>query len=195
MNYLAHLFFAQNNALSKAGNLMGDFTKGIDQSALPMDVLKGIQNHRMVDKFTDNHTAVKNLKPLLSAKRKRFSGIISDVVFDHFLVKHWSKYSDQQFSQFVQQSYQYLANAEHLMPEPMHDVVTRMRIDDWLSHYHCIDVTGRAIDSIARRIRFENHLAGAIDEVKDNYLAYEQSFLIFFPDLIEKVKFEKIEHY
>lgn len=195
MNYLAHLFFAQDNALSKAGNLMGDFMKGVDQQSLPLEMVKAISNHRMIDKFTDNHPDVKALKPLLSAKRKRFSGIISDVVFDHFLAKHWHKYSDQQFSVFVQQSYQYLANAEHLMPERMSDVVKRMRADDWLSHYLCIDITGRAIDSIAKRIRFENNLAGAISEVKDNYLAYEQAFLIFFPDLIEQVKIEKIELY
>lgn len=193
MNYLAHLFFSQNTSLSLTGNLMGDFAKGVDLNKLPIEIYKGIENHRLVDKFTDQHHLVRTLKTPLSAERKRFSFIISDVVFDHFLAIHWHKFSDQNFDQFVQDSYSKLLQAQHHMPEQMQLVVQRMASQDWLSSYKSIDITGKAIDSLSNRIRFKNNLAGAIVEVKANYHEYEDVFLKFFPELQQHVIQTKIE--
>lgn len=162
---------------------MGDFTKGVDLSLLPEPVVNGIHNHRVIDKYTDNHHLVRELKQLLTAKRKRFSAVISDVVFDHFLVCHWDKFSVQSFAEFRQHSYHQLSLVLDIMPERMRVSVDRMISQDWLSSYQNIDHTGRAIDSISRRIRFENNLSGAIDEVITHYEQYESVFLEFFPQL------------
>ena len=70
------------------------------------------------------------------------------------------------------------------MPERMQLVVSRMIAGDWLSFYHLIENTGRAIDGVSRRIRFENKLAGAIEEVVDNYPLYQAAFEQFFPELL-----------
>ncbi|WNC73204.1 ACP phosphodiesterase [Thalassotalea psychrophila] len=183
MNYLAHLYFAKPNKYSLAGNLMGDFTKGVDLSLLPESVLNGIHNHRVIDKYTDNHQSVRALKTLLTAERKRFSAVISDVVFDHFLARHWDKFSQQSFAQFRQSSYQQLSLVTNIMPERMRFTVEKMIAQDWLRSYQNINHTGKAIDSISRRIRFENNLSGAIDEVKMHYGEYESAFLEFFPQL------------
>ncbi|OUS25960.1 hypothetical protein A9Q98_11775 [Thalassotalea sp. 42_200_T64] len=193
MNYLAHLFLAQPNNLSLTGNLMGDFTKGLNLKAIPKPIMRGIENHRFVDKFTDNHPDVRALKPLLSDQRRRFAAIISDVVFDHFLVNHWQQFSEQSFAQFSQYSYRQLELSVDLMPEEMRDMVARMISQDWLSSYADIVNTGRAIDSISNRIRFDNHLAGAIAEVEQHYRQYEQVFLTFFPQLVLQVKKQNIE--
>ena len=193
MNYLAHLFFSQNTSLSLTGNLMGDFAKGVDLNKLPIEIYKGIENHRLVDKFTDQHHLVRTLKTPLSLERKRFSFIISDVVFDHFLAIHWHKFSEQNFEQFVQDSYSKLLQAQHHMPEQMKIVVQRMASQNWLSSYKSIDITGKAIDSLSNRIRFKNNLAGAIVEVKANYQEYEDVFLKFFPELQQHVTQSKIE--
>lgn len=162
---------------------MGDFTKGVDLSLLPTPVINGIHNHRVIDKYTDNHPSVRALKQLLTTRRRRFSGVISDVVFDHFLVLHWDKFSQQSFNEFSQHSYQQLALMLDIMPERMRFTVDRMISQDWLSSYENIEHTGKAIDSISKRIRFENNLAGAIDEVKKHYQEYESAFLEFFPEL------------
>ncbi|TRX55849.1 ACP phosphodiesterase [Thalassomonas sp. M1454] len=193
MNYLAHLFFAQDTALSLTGNLMGDFTKGVDLKKLPLEIYKGVENHRLVDKFTDQHDLVRSLKLPLSVERKRFSFIISDVVFDHFLAIHWHKFSELNFDEFVETSYQKLLQAQHHMPERMQFVVQRMASQNWLSSYKSIDVTGQAIDSLSKRIRFKNNLAGAIVEVKANYDEYEHVFLEFFPQLQDHVEQSKVE--
>ncbi|WDD97923.1 ACP phosphodiesterase [Thalassomonas actiniarum] len=193
MNYLAHLFLAQaassrlppeKQALTLVGNLMGDFVKGRQFSQYPAEVVSGIYQHRLIDKYTDQHQEVIRLKSLLSGKRKRFSGIISDIVFDHFLAKEFTSYSSEPLNHFSSACYRQLAEHIELMPEKMQWMVSRMIAHDWLSGYQDLSSVGPALDGVSRRIRFDNHLLGAIDEVQEHYQAYQQAFEVFFPQLL-----------
>ncbi|WP_281559918.1 ACP phosphodiesterase [Thalassomonas sp. RHCl1] len=193
MNYLAHLFLAQaassslspeKQALTLVGNLMGDFVKGQQFSEYPAEVVNGIYQHRLIDKYTDQHQEVVRLKSLLSTKRKRFSGIISDIVFDHFLAKAFTSYSSEPLHHFSSACYRQLAEHIELMPEKMQRMVSRMIAHDWLSGYQELSSVGLALDGVSRRIRFDNHLIGAIEEVQENYQAYQQAFEVFFPQLL-----------
>ncbi len=76
MNYLAHLLLAADADASRAGNLLGDFTRGsIDELAkiYPAEVIRGIRMHRAVDRFTDSHPIFKECRILLSPERRRFA--------------------------------------------------------------------------------------------------------------------------
>jgi len=106
MNFLAHCYFAKPTPLSLYGNLLGDFIAGADLQSLPIEVMKGLENHKLVDRFTDSHSALLPLKSVISKNRRRFLGIISDVVFDYFLIKHWNQYSEQILDVFVEDTYQ-----------------------------------------------------------------------------------------
>ena len=86
MNYLAHLHLSQPNGESRFGNLLGDFMHGVQPHTYSRLVQAGLANHRLVDKFTDQHAQVIQAKQLFSARRRRFAGIIVDVSFDHFLI-------------------------------------------------------------------------------------------------------------
>ncbi|WDE06613.1 DUF479 domain-containing protein [Thalassomonas viridans] len=196
MNYLAHLFLArrlstglpsQKRALLLVGNLMGDFVKGQDFSQYPPEVVTGIHQHRLIDKYTDRHQEVMRLKSLLSEKRKRFSGIIADIVFDHFLAREFASYSLEPLNRFSHGCYRQLAAHLDLMPEKMQLMVSRMIAGDWLPGYQQLSSVGLALDGVSRRIRFDNQLLGAIEEVQGNYLAYRQAFDIFFPQLLDFV--------
>ncbi|MDY6889735.1 MAG: DUF479 domain-containing protein, partial [Pseudomonadota bacterium] len=54
MNYLAHLYFAQPTADSHFGNLLGDFGGRRHAEYLPNSVKSALENHYLVDKFTDS---------------------------------------------------------------------------------------------------------------------------------------------
>ena len=193
MNYLAHLFLAQKNPFSIVGNLMGDFMKSVDVKQLPSSIALGIQNHQMVDAFTDSHQSVTALKTYLSPARKRFSGIITDVMFDYFLIKHWHRYSGKNFNQFVDRIYQVLLANIAVMPKAMATVVQRMVNMDWFRSYGSLETMGYVFDRMSQRIRFENNLSGAIEEVENHYQIYESTFLLFFPQLIDHVRLSNIE--
>jgi acyl carrier protein phosphodiesterase len=187
VNYLAHAVLAQPNQYSLTGNLLGDFCKGVATAQLHPLILAGLHNHRAVDRFTDQHHAVRRARQLFSQQRRRFAGIALDVLFDHFLIKHWTLFYPQPFAAYKQQLYLRLAAAEHLMPPQMAATMHNVRRHDWFSSYQQLPQLGVALDNIAQRIRFANQFTGMIDEIQPHYAALEQGFLQLYPELCRHI--------
>ncbi|NRA85234.1 MAG: DUF479 domain-containing protein [Gammaproteobacteria bacterium] len=193
MNYLAHLYFAQPNADSHFGNLLGDFGGKVHAPLLSTAVQLGLENHYLVDRFTDSHLAVKQAKRYFSTQRRRFAGIALDVLFDHFLIRHWASFCETPLGQFKQNSYALLNENLTDMPSIMQLVVTCMTQNDWFKEYETIEGIGFALDNIAKRIRFTNQFSGSIEDIHRHYHELDAVFLTFFPELIEHVNKHAIE--
>ena len=188
MNYLAHLFLAKPTPDSYTGNLLGDFCRGVDTTIYSEPVLAGLKNHRLVDKFTDAHPLVRQAKQQFSPQYRRFAGIALDVLFDHFLIQYWTQYHHTDFELFCLQAYCRLEQRLPIMPSTMQQAVSSMIEHHWLSHYHNLQGVERALDNLARRIRFSNQFAGSIDDIVKNYAEFEQCFEQFFPQLMLHVQ-------
>jgi acyl carrier protein phosphodiesterase len=133
------------------------------------------------------------LKSNFSAQRRRFAGIILDVVFDHFLIKHWENYSSENLGDFTAYCYRSLAGLHEVMPTRMQQKVDWMIRCDLLNSYAGLNGVSNALNGMSQRIRFENRLAGAIEEVENHYTALEQGFLAFFSQLRAHIRAENIE--
>ncbi|WP_166838006.1 ACP phosphodiesterase [Rheinheimera pleomorphica] len=194
MNYLAHLALAQPNHHSLVGNLLGDFCKGVPLNSLPATILAGLANHRAVDRFTDQHPLVRQSRLLFSAQRRRFAGIALDVLFDHFLIRHWQQFYPQPFTQYKHQLYRQLADAEPLMPLAMQRTMQSVRSDDWFGSYQHLPTVAIALERIAKRIRFSNQFSGVLTDIAPNYVSLEHTFLLFYPQLQQHVAQLALEH-
>ena len=183
MNHLAHVFLAPDSPEARVGSILGDFTRGIDVSLLPISVQQGIRHHLAVDSFTDQHPEVLASKALFSKQRRRFAGVALDILYDHYLLRHWQRFSQTDRDIFVERIYQELQRNEHLMPEKMAQVTRRMVEHDWFGAYRELESIGYALDRVAGRIRFANKFTGMIDEIRANDVELEKRFLRFFPDL------------
>lgn len=191
MNYLAHLRLSAPDAESMVGNLMGDFRKYLRSAVLPELVSRGIANHVRVDRFTDSNLQVLNLKRLFSPARRRFAGIIVDVSFDHFLIRHWQQFSDEDLEEFIDHTHHNISSLREIMPRHMQHAMDYMIRENWLRSYANLDGISFALNRMSSRIRFENKLSGAIEEVEQHYEELEQGFLQFFPELLEHVETHK----
>jgi acyl carrier protein phosphodiesterase len=190
MNYLAHLFFAQDNRESVVGNLMGDFLRGVDRSQLPLSIELGIKNHLEVDKFTDSHPIISELKPLFSVKYRRFAPVILDITFDYLLSQNWSLYSSEPRKEFISRVEKSLEESLDLMPYNMAKMVTILLEYDIFNSYNSISGLTNALDRTAARLRT---FYGSINEVEPLLPVIDEKFKLFFPQLIEHIENQSIE--
>ncbi|MCJ8299768.1 MAG: ACP phosphodiesterase [Pseudomonadales bacterium] len=187
MNFLAHCFFASANSQSVVGNLLGDFCKGVDLQSIPAEVRAGLLTHRLVDKYTDSHPLIAQAKQCFSPARRRFAAVAVDVLFDHYLIVHWARYSPQSYTDFKTQTYQLLQQGQPLMPPKMATVMNSVVDNDWFATYESLEGIGFALDRIAARIRFNNTFSGCIEDIERHNLQLERLFLDFFPQLQQHI--------
>lgn len=185
MNHFAHLYLARPTVESRVGNLLGDFARGVDPQQLSGEVRAGLHNHRAVDAFTDRHPEVLACKTLFSSQRRRFAGVALDMLFDHYLLRHWEQFGDGDQGKYINWLYSDLEKGRKLMPEPMAKVTERMISYDWFHAYADFDTIGHAMDRVAGQIRFRNQFQGIIEEIRIHDQELEARFLRFFPELID----------
>jgi len=186
MNYLAHAFLARATPELLTGGMLGDFVKGEWQlHDYPPDIRAGIHLHRAIDRFTDSHPAVLASRTLVSPTRRRFAGILIDVFYDHYLARHWHRFSDEPLGEFTEHVYATLWPQRENFPERLQHILPWMLDDDWLASYAEVEAVDAALRGIARRFaRYPRAavLADGASELLDNYHALERHFHEFFPE-------------
>ncbi len=184
MNHFAHCVLAQSTVESIVGNLLGDFARGVALDSLKPAVRAGLDNHRAVDRFTDSHPLVVEMKQQFSQRRRRFAGIALDIYFDHLLIRHWQALESADLSQTIATIYHHMQTGRHHMPSPAMQKTTRHMVEhDWFASYFHVDGIAHAIDRVAARIRFPNAFDNAIEDLLANHQQIEAGFLAFYPQL------------
>jgi len=188
MNYLAHMFLSQNTPQSMLGNFLGDFVKGTCQGNFPVDVVMGIQNHRKVDRFTDANDVVASSKKLISKSRSRFAGIIIDVAYDHFLSINWNRFSSTSLDESIQLIYNNLRKHDVRISDAVSLIIEKMINEDWLHAYGTMGGIDNTFRRISKRIKKENNLWSAVEDVEACYSDLNAHFLLFFPQIIDNLR-------
>jgi acyl carrier protein phosphodiesterase len=184
MNYLAHLYLAEGSPESLVGSILGDFVKGPIGDKYPRGVRRGIELHRKIDTYTDSHETSLASRNLFSPPRRRFAGIIVDLCYDHFLIRHWQRFAEVELGEFISRVYDILVAPGMILPERLRAMIPVMIREDWLGSYQDLKGVERALNRLSRRITKGTRLLGANAEINQHYLKLEANFLIFFPDLI-----------
>lgn len=187
MNYLAHLLLADDSDASRVGNLLGDFTRGLIsdlEKQFPPEIIKGIRMHRAVDQFTDSHPLFRQARLLLAKERRRFAGIIVDIFFDHFLCKHWSKFSTIPLNIFITDIYHALERHPEWLTGRLKEVFPVMRNEDWLSRYATLEGIENTLKRVSKRSTKLSAIANGTDDLRKNTEDFEELFLAFMPSLL-----------
>ena len=188
MNFLAHSLMGFDEAELITGQFCGDFVRGSDLSRFPARVETGIRLHRHLDRFTDTHPALHQARSGIDSVSYRFSGIVIDVLFDHFLARQWARYSPHTLSTHADIVHTALTDHHELLPERLQrftQVLFKERILESNVDLSAIELT------LARLSRRSARFAPlAMGETELALLRYQlqEPFETFYPDLLDAAR-------
>lgn len=190
MNFLAHIYLSGNTEGVIIGNFIGDAIKGNRYNNYTEDIKQGILLHRKIDSFTDKHEIVGKSKRKLRNHYGKHAGVVIDIFYDHFLVKNWQNYSNENLNDFIQNAYKILMAHNNILPNEVLRYLPYMILNDWLGSYKHIDSIKMVLNGMSRRTSLPNKTNFAIETLEKNYYEFDSEFNTFFKDIIIFVKNE-----
>lgn len=185
MNYLAHLFLSGSDEHVMVGNFIGDYVKGNTWNKFPENIKKGILLHRQIDSFTDSHPKFREAKTFFRDEFGLYSGIVIDLIYDHYLAKNWNKYSDLTLRTFAKRSHAVLLQNFMYLPVRVQSflpfLIQHRRLESYAS-----------VNGIVQTLKIMSNyssLPAKSDFVKETIQAnnnfFEENFSEFITDLIK----------
>ena len=190
MNYLAHLYLSGESDEIKLGNFIGDFVKGNKYQHYPEMVSYGIQLHRSIDSFTDNHPDVKECIQLLKPGSGRFSGVVMDIFFDHFLAANWKDYSTVTLRQFAKQAHSVFISNFMMLPLRVKQFLPFLIQHRRLESYAKKENLFHVLEIMSNRTSLPANSEWAMTMLYQEYDQFERLFRSFFAELMEYVERE-----
>ncbi len=188
MNFLAHIYLSGDNNLLKIGNFMADGVHGNSYLEYSDELKKGILLHRYIDTFTDAHPIYRKSKHRLHEKYGHFSGVIMDIVYDHFLAINWSKYSEIPLEVYADNFYELLQNNYDILTEKTKAMLPYLIAQNWLVDYATTAGLEKILIQMNHRTKYLVNMNEAIVEVLKFYTEFENEFTLFFEELQQHCK-------
>ena len=158
--------------------------KGNKKDNYPAQIKKGIELHRAIDDFTDHHPITDDSKARLRPKYRKYSGVIVDLYYDHFLARNFNQYSEIPLPEFTQRTYAILLDNQSVLPDQVKEFLPFMIERNWLNNYSTIEGIGRTLTGLSKRVSFENKMDESVHDLQTDYAIYKNEFHRFFPQLI-----------
>ena len=172
MNFLAHIYLSGEDEGITIGNFIADGIKGKKYKKFPPKIQKGILLHR------ENYS--------------HYSGVIVDILYDHFLAKNWNQYHELPLDEYVENFYDLLRNNFTILPTRIQRMMPYMITDNWLLNYATVRGISTILDQMNVRTKGKSKMNFAVLELEQYYTEFETEFTSFFDELIifseEKLK-------
>lgn len=183
MNYLAHSYLSYQKPDLIIGNFIADSIRGNQFEGLTDSIIEGIRLHRKIDTFTDSHPIYLTSKHRFSKDFDKYSGVLMDIIYDHYLAKNFEQYSTLSLQTHANEVYDILKNNHDFLPENAKRFYGYMIERNILFHYSSLNGIETVLTHLSGRIRNRYELQLAIPILEANYQEIEEEFTIFFRDL------------
>jgi acyl carrier protein phosphodiesterase len=183
VNFLAHAYLSGGFKDLIIGNFIADAIKGKEYKEYRQGIIEGILLHRKIDIFTDQHPVVAQTRIRLRPYFGKYSPVVSDIYYDHFLAFHWSDYSKQSLKEFTSSVYTTIQDEIEIMPEEVQLFFPYMKKDDWLYNYSTFYGMQRSFEGMSRRAKFDSNMEKGVEVLQKEYVFLEEDFRQFFPEL------------
>ncbi len=180
MNHLGHLYLSPNNDDIILGTILGDFVKGPIKT-YDSYFNRSIMLHRKLDSFTDNNLEVKKSALLINPSYRRYSGIIIDVFYDHFLSNNWALFHRTPLENFTEKIYNLINDRLSELPHAFQLVAPKMIKNDWLLLCKKKQNLERVLVALGKRFKKEVDFSHSTKDLDRNYHKLEEHFFAFMP--------------
>jgi acyl carrier protein phosphodiesterase len=187
MNSLAHLNLSDPTPAFRLGNLLPDLVPASVLAGLPPEFQAGIQRHRRIDAFTDEHPVFRRSIRRINPPFQRYGGVLVDIFYDHVLAREWSSYAATPLPEFAAEIYASFETHWAQIPANVRLRLEAMREADLLCSYREIAGITQALARIGARLRRPIDLAASVPVLEQEYEAFRADFAEFFPQLIAHV--------
>ena len=181
---MANIYLSGNDESVIIGNFIADGIKGKRYLKYPPAIAKGILLHRAIDSFTDAHPTVHQSTARLHKNYGHYSGVIVDILYDHFLAKNWSKYSEVPLDEYVSDFYKLLRKNFTMLPARIQRMMPYMIADNWLLSYATVEGISKILAQMNVRTKGVSKMNLAVAELEEYYNEFEAEFTSFFDELI-----------
>lgn len=185
VNFLAHAYLSFGDAEVLAGNMIGDFVKGRKKLDYPNRISQGIDLHRAIDTFTDQHPVTREASHVFRPAFGRYALAFMDVVYDHFLARELAAHPSIDFNEFVTGVYRQLGDYQQLLPETFVGLLKHMRSDNWLFNYQFTWGVAKSFEGLVHRTTHLSSPAPAMGILEAGYASFEAAYRSFFPQLYD----------
>lgn len=183
MNYLAHIYLSGEDDQLKIGNFIADSIKGRKFLHYPEQIQKGIILHRAIDFYTDTHPVFRRSSQRLFPKYRHYSGVIVDLLYDHFLAANWERYSEIPLETYASDFYALLNENFEILPKKVQRFLPVMIEHNWLLNYATVEGIGKILSQMNRRTGNKSKMNQAIEDLQHHYEEFAKDFFEFFEDL------------
>ncbi len=188
MNFLAHIFLSGDDEQIKIGNFIGDYVKGSAFHIYPDKIKEGILLHRFIDTFTDKNKYTLEAKALFTPKYRKYSGIVMDILYDHFLAVNWNRYSKTELLQFINHFHDLLEKYNDMLPAEVQEFIPRLIANQRIYSYRKKEGIKSVLKTMATYTSLPDYSDFAIETLEKNYSYLEENFILFFSDIKYYVK-------
>jgi acyl carrier protein phosphodiesterase len=185
MNFLAHLYLSGDSSELLIGNFIADAVKGKEYQKYSEGIIKGIKLHRKIDGFTDQHPIVHRSVERLRPAYSKYSPVITDIFYDHYLAANWHQYSPTPLNIYARDIYKLIMEHLDMMPSRVQRFLPYMIQGNWLYNYSNFEGIENVLKGMSRRAKFVSHMENSIHDLRKDYQFYEEEFNLFFPELIK----------
>lgn len=183
LNYLAHSVLSFGNNELIVGNFIADSMHGNNFSGLPAGIVRGIMLHRKIDSFTDAHPVYRSSKHRFRKDFDKYSGVLMDIIYDHFLAKNFDRYSPVPLQDYATGIYKVLQDNFDFLPENAKRFYGYMTERNILFHYSTLEGIETVLTHLSHRIRHRYELQLAMPILEREYEEIETEFGVFFEEL------------
>lgn len=184
MNYLAHSTLAESSDEARLGSLLGDFSKGLEPERLTPAMRFALEEHRAVDRWFDALPEIRAERLAYPKQLRRFSGILTDVFFDHFLVRRWQDLTEEPLPDVTSSLYRALQEHANILPPRLRSIAPSMIEHDWLGSYGDVRNIERALHGIERRMRRDTRIVEGLEVLERRGDEIEALVLRVFPMVV-----------